>query len=66
MAVNILDIYWKKCEVGLDQLPVLAITSLFISSKYENRCSPKLGLFLHVANYCCNEDEVYRYEESII
>jgi len=62
MAVNVFDRYLATTATVLSDLPIIAITSLFLSSKYEERYSPKLKYFLHVSDYCCNDEQVYQYE----
>lgn len=67
-AIKIMDLYLDRTTVILEKqdLQLMGSTSIFIASKFEERCPPPIDDFLYVCNESFTRDQMLIMERGIL
>lgn len=65
LTVNIMDRFLSKVVIARSKFQLLAITSLWIASKYQERCTPYLDDFVAITNWSYTRLDMFNMESAV-
>ncbi|ODV62007.1 cyclin family protein [Ascoidea rubescens DSM 1968] len=66
IGINLMDRFLSKEIIEVDKFQLLAISSLFISAKYQEICSPSIKNFSYVTDGGFSEEDILNAEKVVL